>query len=265
MAARPPSHAMPDRYRRAGAVALTVAAIFCVAGGALRVRRETMTVALNADESGWGEVQSMNHTVDDCMVHYYYAPAEGDCRGAVLLLHGGSYEAKTWISTGTMSALAKGGFEAYAIDEPGHGSTVGTPTTTNSVFLKHVLSALWLEKEPIILSASAGGYYSDPYVAKELGGIGAYVPVATAGATNETYKWSTIQVPTLFIYGSDDQYGIGQADRPLFEEMPNETTYEMMNASHACYLDDNAAFNERVLQFLSSLDRDLECGAYGRR
>ena len=52
---------------------------------------------------------------------------------------------------------------------------------------------------------------------------------------------------------SEDETGIGQADRPLFEERVTarlETTFEMDGAAHACYLSDPGAFNAAVVAFL---------------
>ena len=66
------------------------------------------------NQSRWTEVEGGR-------VHYLI---EGEATGRpVVLLHGASFQAETWVQIGTMKALAGAGCLAYAIDLPGHGKS----------------------------------------------------------------------------------------------------------------------------------------------
>lgn len=60
------------------------------------------------------------------------------------------------------------------------------------------------------------------------------------------------QLKTLIIYGELDT-GLGATSKNNLEKIPNAETFVLKGAKHACYMDKPKEFNEKLLEFLNSL------------
>jgi non-heme chloroperoxidase len=115
----------------------------------------------NATVALYGRAQAVEFAkIDDFLLDYrYYAPAAGNCRGSVVLVHGSS------ASSNSMHLLAKGfagaGYEAYALDIRGHGAS-GVKGTIDYIGqleddLAAFVKAVSLTKPATLAGFSSGG------------------------------------------------------------------------------------------------------------
>src|SRR4051812_4095189 len=108
------------------------------------------------NQSRWTEVEGGR-------VHYLIE-GRGDGR-PVVLLHGASFTAETWKEIGTLAALVRAGYMAYAIDLPGHGKSspsLGAPRT----WLRVLLDLMKIE-QPVVVSPSMSGRFALPLATEE--------------------------------------------------------------------------------------------------
>src|SRR3954447_12427517 len=156
------------------------------------------------------ENQSCRAEVEGGRVHYLI---EGDEGGRpVVLLHGASFHAGTWQQIGTMAALARSGYLAYAIDLPGHGQSppsLGTPKR----WLGGLLDTLKIEK-PVVVSPSMSGRHALPLVTEDPQRVSGFVAVAPVVIPEHRGLLDRINVPVLATWGEHDRtIPLEQADR----------------------------------------------------
>ena len=177
-------------------------------------------------------------------------------RFPVLFLHGAAFTSKNWHDIGTLAALGSKGFQAVAVDLPGHGESqhIKSPETAERIqFLSNLIKELGLER-PVVVAPSMSGSYALPFVmneehAKELRG---FIPVAPGAAAQYSEKFKELDLPTLIVYGEKDT-----GFQPLVAKMndiPGSEVFMMKDAKHPCYLDNPEEFNARVVKFLDKLD-----------
>ena len=61
------------------------------------------------------------------------------------------------------------------------------------------------------------------------------------------------QIQTLIIYGAKDS-GLGQESLNNLKALPKGKTVELLDASHACYMDKPTEFNNELEKFLKGLE-----------
>jgi len=171
---------------------------------------------------------------------------------AVLLLHGGRFNSRTWLELGTLEILAKNGFRAVAIDLPGFAKSADVVAKPEE-FLHVALPILDLKK-PVVLFPSMSGSFAFPEAVDHPGEIAGLVPVAPVEIEKWAPKLKGSPLPTLLFWGEKDKViPIAQAEL-LVAALPNLKKVVLAGADHACYQDRPEEFHKALLAFLRSLD-----------
>uniref|UniRef100_A0A0R3RLA2 AB hydrolase-1 domain-containing protein n=1 Tax=Elaeophora elaphi TaxID=1147741 RepID=A0A0R3RLA2_9BILA len=170
--------------------------------------------------------------------------------GNLLYLHGAAYSSRDWNRSepSIMQLSAAAGYRTIAIDLPGFSQswTKSPISGDRSTFMSATVKGLNIHK-PIIISPSASGSYSVPYVLNNPNKIAAFVPVAPCCVYSD--GWENFTVPTLIIYGSEDKASIS---RELLK-IPNKNLVIIPDAPHAAYIKKPMDFVTALINFLYSL------------
>jgi abhydrolase domain-containing protein 14 len=173
--------------------------------------------------------------------------ASGPC---VLLLHGAAFSSKTWEELGTIALLARKGYRVIAVDLPGFGDSAAARADPER-FLADLMHALALAQVAVV-APSMSGRFAFPLVGSHPERVAAFVPVAPAGLETFRRTLAGSPVPTLVVWGSSDHVFAPAGADELLAVLPNSRKAILAGADHACYLDQPAAFHERLLAFLDS-------------
>lgn len=194
--------------------------------------------------------QSRHVEIAGAAVHYL---TEGLAGGRpVVLLHGAKFSSQTWKEIGTLAALAKAGYLAYAVDLPGFGKSAEAKVPPET-WLSNLLNTLQIEK-PVVVSPSMSGRYALPLVTGEPERAAGFVAVAPVAISMYRERLSQIQAPVLAIWGENDQtIPLEQADL-LVRSVPRGRKVIISGGSHAPYMSDPDAFHKALLDFLAGLD-----------
>ena len=169
----------------------------------------------------------------------------------VLLLHGARYSSETWRQLGTLELLGQQGYRVLAMDLPGFGSSP-TSETPPEELLQGLLPLLF-ERPAVVVSPSMSGRFSLPLVAQRPSWLAGYVPIAPGAIASNLEALEGSKVPTLILWGKDDDIIPPKEAKRLAKAMPASRTVIMEGAGHACYLDQPIAFHRQLLQFLASV------------
>jgi len=197
-----------------------------------------LVAELEASYRDTGAVSSQTLTVAGCAspVHFLQAPQRTDgLEKLVVLLHGAAFSARTWQVVGVLDALGKAGIRAIAVDLPGYGEHKSGKERDSpeqrETFVKRFLQALGWSKRVVVVAASMGGGYGNPFVHDHSAQVAGYVPVAAVGLRSAEPS----PVSTLVLWGALDSpdsaraqaYGkvFRRSQRVIFADAP-----------HPCYL-----------------------------
>ena len=169
----------------------------------------------------------------------------------VLLLHGARFTSETWRELGTIATLADAGYHVIAVDLPGYGNSEASAVPRDE-YLNQALGQLWATSRFVIVSPSMSGGFSLPFVARQPDRVAGYVPVAPVGIADHRVALERVDVPTLVVWGENDQViPVSQAS-VLAEALSGETLI-LSGASHPCYLDRPDEFHRALLDFVGGL------------
>jgi abhydrolase domain-containing protein 14 len=170
---------------------------------------------------------------------------------AVLLLHGGKFNAGTWKKLGTLDVLADAGYRALAIDLPGSGKSPGWKVDTKT-FLAELIALLDIGR-PVVLSPSRSGNVSFPLILNHPEKVSGYVPIAPVGAKEYASKLKESPVPALVVWGQRDRLFPPAMAKTLAASFKTAEVVILPDAKHPAYLDQPDLFHEALLKFLAGL------------
>jgi abhydrolase domain-containing protein 14 len=122
---------------------------------------------------------------------------------AVLLLHGGKFNAATWKKLGTLDVLADAGYRAVALDLPGSGKSPGWRVDPKT-FLAELIGLLDIGR-PVVISPSRSGNLSFPLILDHPEKVSGYIPIAPVGVKKYASQLKENPVPALVVWGQRDQ------------------------------------------------------------
>ena len=189
-----------------------------------------------------------SHDVSIAGATLHYLEAGQAAETSVLLLHGGRFSSETWQELGTIDTLADAGHHVIALDLPGYGRSERSPVPREE-YLHQVLGERWPGQRFVIVSPSMSGGFSLPLVAIKPELVAGFVPVAPVGIDEHVEALERVDVPTLVVWGENDQViSVSQAD-VLATALKGETLI-LAGASHPCYLDRPEDFHRALLSFV---------------
>jgi abhydrolase domain-containing protein 14 len=172
----------------------------------------------------------------------------------VVLLHGFSFNAETWVEVGLFDELSKD-YKTYSFDMPYGLKSKSDKFEAKSrneyaEFLNDILKVLNIN-EPILLGASISGevtlrYLSIGYRAK--GGI----VIGPVNVKSLVTNLSRITIPLLIIWGERDDVSPPSDSKILSAHVKNSEVH-ILEGGHACYLDNPEKFNVIVKDFLKRI------------
>lgn len=179
----------------------------------------------------------------------YLQSGDGD---PVVLLHGFSFLAETWVEMGLFDALAAR-YRTYSFDMPYGAKSRSDKLDTQdrdeyAEFLFALMTHLDI-RDPALIGASISGEVTLRYL---LRGHPARVSIVVgpAGLQNLEPLLGSIRVPLLGIWGDRDTISPPSGAQILTSRIKTASVRTIEGAGHACYLDDPPKFTPLVLEFL---------------
>ncbi len=193
-------------------------------------------------------IEERYFSIDGATIHYLEAGIKTD--QDILFLHGMKFSAQTWNDLGTLEFFESKGFHPVAVDLPGFGKS-DDPAMAKNAILRILMDRLALEK-PFIVAPSFSGGYSFPVVVDDPAGLSGFVAVAPTNIPDHAEKLSGNPLPTLVVWGSNDEVVLIENADLLCRSMTNTTKVVFEGAAHPCYMTETDAFHRELLAFFRS-------------
>jgi len=194
--------------------------------------------------------------IDGKKVHFYESKIE-NAKDTLVLLHGKSFKAETWISINADSRINDMGVNFIAVDYPGWGLSEENnkfwPPTDKyenaSLFIEKFSNELNLLKFSL-LGASFSGPFIVAYAYKNPIRVNKLLFIGTVWSDDLSEYVKKIDKPSLIIYGSNDSVIPPEASHKYRDSLKNNKFYIVSGARHALYLDKPDEFFKLVGEFL---------------
>lgn len=221
------------------------------------------------------EIESLDLRFQERRLHLLVAgPAtETD---SVLLLHGARFDSETWRGLGTLAKLAERGTRVVAVDLPGFGRSEASALPDDGL-LAALLAVLEREVglvRPVVVAPSMSGRVVFPFLAagtsaapagERIAGrmadriadrIAGLVALAPVGVPRFEASLTTLQLPTLIFWGSEDRVvPVAVAER-MHALVAGSRLEILEGAGHASYVDRPDEFHAALIGFLDVLPRE---------
>ncbi len=184
--------------------------------------------------------------VQTANLHYLTAGSPEDL--PIIFLHGASFSAQTWKDLGTLKRFSSQGYRTIAVDLPGYGKS-----DRISSYQAEVLPKLFEKlnlRGGILVSPSMSGTYSLPFIIDHTEALSGFVAVAPVGIMKMAAKLEGLPLPTLAIWGSEDQIIPLEHGDKLIQLMPKAEKIILPKVGHACYMKATSKFHEALLEFI---------------
>ena len=195
------------------------------------------------------DIVSKNIDVASCSLHCLGVGEENGQE--IVLLHGMKFQAATWQELGTLEMLAGLGVRALAVDMPGFGKSPACEAKQDEVLMQFV------DREttgrPVLLGPSMGGRTALEFAVNHPDTLSALILVGAVGVEENRDRLAEIKVPTLLIWGGEDQISPTANSDILLAAIAGAKRVIIKGAPHPCYLDQPETFHGAVRNFLSSL------------
>ncbi len=170
----------------------------------------------------------------------------------VVLLHGYSFYAETWVEIGLFDELA-GDYSVYSFDMPYGAKSRSDKFRAETrdeyaVFFNNMLKMLNINR-PVLIGASISGEVTLRYLIYGYSAQAA-IAVGPVGIRSLGTQLSRISIPLLAIWGDKDTISSPADSKILEDHVKNAEIRIIEGAGHACYLDESAKFTEIVKNFL---------------
>lgn len=181
--------------------------------------------------------------IDGKKVHYYESEVDG-ARDTLVLLHGKSFKAETWISISADKIINDLKINFIAVDYPGWGlseeSTKFWPPddgySNAALFIQEFADILKLKKFSL-LGASFSGPFIVSFTYKHPERINKLIFVGTVWSDELSGAVKEIDKQSLIIYGENDTVISPDAARNYKNSLKNNKFFVVKGARHALYLD----------------------------
>jgi pimeloyl-ACP methyl ester carboxylesterase len=170
----------------------------------------------------------------------------------VVLLHGFSFCAETWVEIGLFDELVQD-YHVYSFDMPYGIKSRSDKFDVKSrdeyaEFLNDLLKTLNI-KDPILLGASISGevtlrYLSSGHSAK------AGIVIGPVNVKSLVPNFNRITVPLLVVWGERDDISPPDNSKILKDNIKNSEVHILKEAGHACYMDKPKEFKRIVKDFI---------------
>jgi pimeloyl-ACP methyl ester carboxylesterase len=170
----------------------------------------------------------------------------------VVLLHGYSFSADTWVEVGLFDDLALS-YRVYSFDMPYGAKTRSDKFSAENRdeyadFLNNMLKTLDIS-EPVLIGASISGEVTLRYLIRGYSAQAAVV-VGPVGIKSLGNQLSRLAMPLLAVWGEKDTISPPADSKILEAYVKNSEIRIIEGAGHPCYLDKPAKFTEIVKDFL---------------
>ena len=195
------------------------------------------------------EIAERELVLEGKSLHYLEAGERGAT--TMLLLHGARFSSDTWRKLGTIDKLTDAGYYVVALDLPGFGRSQSVDIDRDELLVT-VMDALAIDKA-VVVSPSMSGAFSFPLVIRATDRVLGFVPVAPAGIDANVKALEKVSVPTLIVWGENDQIIPLEESVVLTAAITDSRRVVLRGASHPCYLDSPDEFHRELIAFADSL------------